>query len=109
MLGVAVVFAFTASGCGTAVPYLRLPHDERRLFETYSGFMTSSQRAEYLRLTTPTDRAGYAESLGLRQRVLALLEGERDTVLAQRLMHGMSAEVLVMSWGHPWYQASRYG
>ncbi|MFQ5898682.1 MAG: hypothetical protein ACE5JN_10625 [Candidatus Methylomirabilia bacterium] len=104
VLGAALGFVVTASGCGSALSYLRLPHDEQRLFEIYSGFMTSSQQAEYLRLTTPTDRAAYAESLGVRRRFLALPEGERETVLAQRLVRGMSAEALVMSWGYPWHR-----
>jgi len=96
--------ALTAAGCGSAWSYLRLPPDERRLFEIYGVFMTSTQQAEYLGQTSPADRAAYAESLGLRQRFSALPEGEREAVLSQRLMAGMSAEALLMSWGYPWYR-----
>ncbi len=99
-----IFLAFAAAGCGIAWSYLRLPQDERRLFEIYSVFMTPAQQAEYLNRASPADRAAYAESLGLRQRFSALPEGEREAVLSQRLMAGMSAEALLMMWGYPWYR-----
>lgn len=104
MRGIVLLVALAAFGCGTAISYLRLPSDERRLFEIYSGLMTSAQQAEYLAKPAPADRAAYAEALGLRQRFLALPEMEREAVLDQRLTGGMSAEALLMSWGYPWYR-----
>lgn len=100
----ALLLALLTAGCAAAFSYLRLPQDERRLFEVYSTFMTSAQQAEYLSRPTPVDRAAYADALGIPQRFLALHEGERDAVLGQRLMGGMSAEALLMSWGYPWYR-----
>lgn len=96
--------ALVAVGCGAAYSYLRLPAGERRLFEIYSVSMTTAQQAEYLSRTTSADRAAYAEALGVHQRFLALPEGERDAVLRQSLMAGMSANALLMSWGDPWYR-----
>lgn len=101
--GAILLIGLAAAGCGVA-SYLRLPQEERRLFEVYSVFMTPAQQAEYLGRPTPADRAAYAESLGLRQRLQALPEGEREAVLGQRLEAGMSAEALLMSWGYPWYR-----
>lgn len=105
MLRASVLFlTLSVLGCATVFSYLSLSQDERRLFEIYSVFMTTAQQAEYLSRTTPADRAAYAKSLGLHQRFLALSEGERDAVLSQRLMGGMSADALLMSWGQPWYR-----
>lgn len=95
-----LLLTLVAGGCS----YLRLPPDERRLFEAYSVFMAPAQQAEYLRRTTPADRAAYAEALGLRQRFQALPGGEQDAVLSQEIITGMSADALLMAWGYPWYR-----
>lgn len=95
-----LLLTLVVGGCS----YLRLPPEERRFFEAYSVFMTPAQQAEYLGRTTPADRAAYAEALGLRQRFLALPEGEQNAVLSQELMTGMSADALLMAWGDPWYR-----
>ncbi|MFQ5893561.1 MAG: hypothetical protein ACE5H5_04530 [Nitrospinota bacterium] len=76
------------------------------MFDIYSVFMTPSEQADYLANPTPATRVAFADSLGVRQRFLALPEGQQDEVLAQELVKGMSEDALLMSWGHPW---RRYG
>jgi hypothetical protein len=103
-----VLLGLATLGCASAHSYLRLPPDERRIYEIYSVFMTTAQQAGYLRQSTSDARKAYAESFGLPQRLAALPESEREAALNGQLVRGMSAEGVLMAWGHPLYR-SRIG
>lgn len=99
-----VFWLSVAGGCASLGRYLALPEDERRLFEIYSVFMTPAEQRQYLAQSAAAARQAHAEALGAAQRLSALPEGQRAAVLARRLDGGMTADALLMSWGHPSYR-----
>ena len=100
----AAVRVFSISfGCGPNryELYQRLPEPDKELFARSKQFMTDRQQERFLVFKTSDERVRFVESLQIQDRLKKFPSHERDAILAGRVVPGMGAEAVLLSWGRP--------
>jgi hypothetical protein len=98
-----LVLAMFLVGCGVNryELYQRLPEKDKELFARTKQFMTDNQQERFLLLKDSVERERMVEELHIQDRLLKFQPYIRDAIMAGRVVPGMSAEAVLLSWGRP--------
>ncbi len=100
---IAVLVFSISFGCGPNryELYQRLPEPDKELFARSKQFMTDRQQERFLVFKTSDERVRFVESLQIGDRLKKFPQHERDAIMAGRVVPGMGAEAVLLSWGRP--------
>jgi len=100
---ICLLSALVVLGCGVNryELYLRLPEQDKELFDRSKQFLTDRQQQRFLLLKESPARAKFIEDLHIGERLNKFPPYIQDAIMAGRIVPGMSVEAVLLTWGRP--------
>jgi hypothetical protein len=103
-LKLALALCLALWGCVTPTAIdkeLALTGDSKELFEKYKQFLTDSQKDRFFAMPDDETRRQFIGSLQIEARVAAYPKPVQDAIWQQRVIPGMDAAAVLLTWGVP--------